>query len=94
MNTMRTTVTFDSDVAVRLKRLRKERDLGLKEIINEAVRQGLDKMEMPPKPRKPFVTRAVNLGEPLMNLDNIGEVLELLDEEDYIRKKLYPRDPG
>jgi hypothetical protein len=94
MNTMRTTVTFDPDVAVRLKRLRKERDLGLKELINEVVRQGLDKMEAPAEPRKPFVTRAVNLGEPLMNLDNIGEVLELLDEEDYIRKKLYPRDPG
>ena len=93
MNTMRTTVTFDHDVAVRLKRLRKERDLCLKELINEAVRQGLDAIEAPPKPRKPFVTRAFDLGEPLMNLDNVGEVLELLDEEDF-RKKLNPRDPG
>ena len=93
MNTMRTTVTFDPDVAVRLKRLRKERDMGLKELINQAVRQGLDAIEAPPKPRKRFETRAFDFGEPFMNLDNIGEVLDLLDEEDF-RKKLYPRDPG
>jgi adenine C2-methylase RlmN of 23S rRNA A2503 and tRNA A37 len=86
---MRTTVTFDPDVAVRLTRLRKKRDMGLKEIINEAVRRGLDAMEKPPEPRKKFETRVFDLGEPLMNLDNIGEVLEVLDEE-YFRKKLYP----
>ncbi len=87
MNTTRTTVTFDPDVAVRLKRLRKERDLGLKELVNEAVRQGLDAMEAPLEPRKKFETRVFDLGEPLMNLDNVGEVLELLDEE-YFKKKL------
>jgi hypothetical protein len=84
MNTMRTTVTFDPDVAVRLKRLRKERDLGLKELINEAVRQGLDAIEAPPKPRKPFVTRVFDCGEPLIkNMDNIGEVLAMIEGEDY-----------
>lgn len=84
MNMMRTTVTFDPDVAVRLKRLRKERDLGLKELINEAMRQGLDAMEAPPKPRKKFETRVFDLGEPLIkNMDNIGEVLALVEGEDY-----------
>jgi hypothetical protein len=84
MNTMRTTVTFDPDVAVRLARLRRKRDMGLKEIINEAVRRGLDDMETPRKPRKPFVTRAVDLGEPLIkNMDNIGEVLAMIEGEDY-----------
>jgi len=84
MNKMRTTVTFDPDVAVRLKRLRKERDLGLKELINEAVRQGLDAIETPPMPRKPFVTRVFDCGEPLIkNMDNIGEVLAMIEGEDY-----------
>ncbi|MDE2110343.1 MAG: CopG family transcriptional regulator [Alphaproteobacteria bacterium] len=90
----RTTLTLDDDVAVQLERLRRERDASLKDVVNDLLRQKLHELRALPKPRKPFVTRAVNLGEPLLSLDNIGEVLEFLDENDYIKKKLYPRDPG
>ena len=91
----RTTLTLDADVIVQLNSLRKERDTSLKKLVNELLRHRLHELKAPQKPRKPFVTRAVNLGKPLIdNLDNIGEVLEFLDEEDYVRKKLYPRDPG
>lgn len=91
---MRTTLTLDDNVTVQLERLRKERDASLKEVVNDLLRQKLHELRALPKPRKPFVTRAVNLGVPLIPLDNIGEVLEFLDEEDYVKKKLYPRDPG
>jgi ribbon-helix-helix CopG family protein len=35
---MRTTLTIDDDVAAQLERLRRERDVTLKDIINEALR--------------------------------------------------------
>lgn len=81
---MRTTVTFDPDVAVQLESLRKERDASLKVLVNELLRHRLHELKAPPKPRKPFVTRAVDLGEPLIkNMDNIGEVLAIIEGEDY-----------
>jgi hypothetical protein len=84
MNTMRTTVTFDPDVAVQLDSLRKERDASLKTLVNDLLRQKLHELRSQPNPRKPFVTRAVDLGEPLIkNMDNIGEVLAMIEGEDY-----------
>ena len=38
---MRTTLTIDDDVAAELERLRKARDAGLKDLVNEALRLGL-----------------------------------------------------
>jgi hypothetical protein len=38
---MRTTLTLDDDVAIQIERLRKTRDLALKDVINEALRRGL-----------------------------------------------------
>lgn len=38
---MRTTLTLDPDVAVRLKRLRQRRDVPLKDIVNDALRESL-----------------------------------------------------
>ena len=41
---MRTTLTIDDDVAVRLQRLRNERGDSLKAVVNEALRRGLEQM--------------------------------------------------
>jgi hypothetical protein len=79
---MRTTLTLDDDVAAMLARIRQARKLGLKEAVNEAVRQGLRQMEAPSQPRQPFQTRAMDLGECLVpNLDNIEEVLDYAEGE-------------
>ena len=81
---MRTTLTIDDDVAVVLERLRKSRDASLKDLINEALRRGIRDMTQRPKARKPFRTRTVNLGPSMIgSLDNIGEVLAMVDGEDY-----------
>jgi hypothetical protein len=81
---MRKTMTIDDDVAVQLDRLRKERDASLKELVNEGLRSWLHGMNAPPKPRKPVKLRVFDAGEPLIkNLDNIGEVLALIEGEDY-----------
>ncbi len=79
---MRTTLTLDKDVAMMLKRFRKDRDASLKALVNEALRVGLKQMAAPSKPRKPFCTTAVDLGRCLLgNVDNVAEVLAVAEGE-------------
>lgn len=81
---MRTTLTLDDDVAAALKRLRKSRDLSLKELVNEILRQGLREGNNPPKQQKRYRTRVVNLGpSKIGSLDKISEVLAIIEGEDY-----------
>jgi hypothetical protein len=83
---MRTTLSIDDDNAARLERLRKKREASLKEIVNEAIRTGLDRLEEPqPKKRKASPTKVVDLGAPLFT--DVKELIGALDE-DYDRKKL------
>jgi hypothetical protein len=79
---MRTTLTIDDDVAVRLERLRKERDASLKEIINELLRRGLRDTSEPRK-HKPFRTRTFDMGKPLISIDNVAEALAFAEGEDF-----------
>jgi hypothetical protein len=80
---MRTTLTLDDDVAAALERLRKARDLGFKELINDVLRRGLKDMTAPKKKRgEPFRTRSVALGcARLPSIDNIGEALAIAEGE-------------
>jgi len=80
---MRTTLTLDNDVAALLNRLLRTRRTGLKQLVNAALRRGLQEMASPEPPRKPFQTPTASLGECLLpNIDCIGETLEALDEEE------------
>ncbi|HLH97644.1 MAG TPA: ribbon-helix-helix protein, CopG family [Xanthobacteraceae bacterium] len=78
---MRTTITIDDDVAASLERLRRTRETSFKDLVNEALRRGIKDMTARPKPREPFRTRAVDLGQPLIPVDNIGEALALAEGE-------------
>lgn len=79
---MRTTLTLDDDVAQQLERLRRERPESFKELVNQALREGIARMEEPP-PRRPFRMPTASLGRPqVSNLDDVAEVLEMLDAED------------
>jgi hypothetical protein len=81
---MRTTLTIDDDVAIALERLRKKRDIGLKELVNDILRRGLKDMKTPSKPRPVFRTTSVSLGPSrLPDIDNIGEVLAIVECEPY-----------
>jgi hypothetical protein len=84
---MRTTLTLDDDNAVRLERLRKQRDLSLKDVVNDAIRLGLNEMDTPPKKREPFRTSVFDPGRSLVPIDNIGDVIEMLDEADLRSKR-------
>ena len=80
---MRTTLTLDDDVAARLERLRKAHDARLKDLINEALRRGLNEMDKPPKRRKPFRTPTMDLGQPLIDVTNVAEAIAIAEGEDY-----------
>ncbi len=79
---MRTTLTLDDDVAVQIARLRKERDLNLKDVVNEALRRGLSDMQQPPAKRRPFRTRPIPGVTPVLrNVDNVAEIIALAEGE-------------
>ncbi len=81
---MRTTLTLDDDVAAALERLRKTRDSGLKELINDALRRGLKEMSARPKRTQSFRTKSVGLGRVrLASVDNIGEALAIAEAESF-----------
>ncbi len=80
---MRTTLTLDDDVAVALEQLRKKRDVGLKDLVNEILRRGLNEMARPTR-REPFRTKGVSLGRMrLTTLDNIAESLATAEGEGF-----------
>jgi hypothetical protein len=79
---MRTTLTLDPDVYEEIQRLRNERGLKTKELVNSVLRLGL--VEMRRARRGPrFRTRAVSLGPKSSNLDDVAEVLALAEGDSY-----------
>ena len=81
---MRTTLTLDDDVAKLIERLRKRRGATLREIINEALREGLARLDAPSRPRKRHATKAVSLGACLVgSLDDVAEVLAVSEGDGF-----------
>jgi metal-responsive CopG/Arc/MetJ family transcriptional regulator len=80
---MRTTLTLDDDVAKRIERLRKRRDLSLREVVNQALREGLPRLENAGRRRKAHETKVVSLGGCLIgNIDDIAEVMAVADGDE------------
>lgn len=81
---MRTTLTLDDDVAVRLERERRKRKAPFKDTVNDVLRAGLDAVERGKKTREPFRTKGFSLGPSLVgSLDNVAEVLARAEGEDH-----------
>ena len=79
---MRTTVTIDDDVAVKLKAAAKHRPF--KTVLNEVLRAGFTALEKRAPPRRPYRTRGFNLGPSLVgSLDNVEEVLARVEGDDH-----------
>jgi hypothetical protein len=68
-------VNLADDVLAAVEKLRRERSVGISEIVNELVRAGLASHETP---RQPFRQQSRDLGEGIA-FDNVGEALETLD---------------
>jgi hypothetical protein len=73
---MRTTLSLDDDVAVLLEQMRKARDTTFKQLVNDALREGLTRLSSPSE-TPAFRTQPVDLGNCYCpNLDNVWEVLD------------------
>jgi hypothetical protein len=81
---VRTTLTLDDDVAKLLERLRRRRRGTLKEVVNEALREGLARLAAPHRSRKQHTTKAVSLGRCLVgNVDDVAEALAVGEGEGF-----------
>jgi hypothetical protein len=78
---MRTTLTLDPDVAAKAKRGAAKLRKPFKEIVNAALRVGLDEVLKPP-PAKPYRTKARPLGlHRGLSYDNVAELLARAEGE-------------
>lgn len=76
----RTTLKLDSDVAVEIRRIRKERDAGLGEVVNDLLREAIHRRRKSKVVKKTVWTVPFDAGEPFIkNLDNVQEVLSVLE---------------
>lgn len=81
---MRTTLSLDDDVASLLAKARKTRKATLKDVVNEALRQGLRQMNGPRPRRKRYRTKAVHLGRCLVgSLNDVTEALAIAEGESF-----------
>lgn len=82
---MRTTITLDDDLAVRLERYRTKRGESFKHALNQAVRVGLGQLE-----EQADVTHEIRHTQPLRlgrrlagSIDDISEALAVAEGEDF-----------
>jgi hypothetical protein len=81
---VRTTLTLDDDVAVRLEREQRRRQIGFKALVNDLLRAGLDALESTPRKRESFTTKGFDLGPSVIgSLDNVEEVLSRAEGESH-----------
>jgi len=82
---MRTTLTLDDDVAVLLRCVQERRRAGLKAVVNDALRLGLQQLEASPRAEQSlYRTRVAEAGRRrLPSLDNVTEVLVWAESEDF-----------
>jgi hypothetical protein len=80
---MRTTLALDEDVAQMAREVMQHLGRPSKQVINEALRNGLEQLRRP-SPAKPYrtVPKSMGLREGL-SLDSISEVLARVEGEDF-----------
>ncbi|WP_128772302.1 CopG family transcriptional regulator [Actinomyces oricola] len=73
---MRTTVRLDPEVAAAAEQLRRERQVGLGEAVNELARAGLARKPAPTR----FRQRTAHVGLKV-DVTDVADVLDLLDQD-------------
>lgn len=74
---MRTTIGLDPDVEAAVDRLRRDEGLGLSEAVNTLARRGMVTSRQGDR----YTTTSRSMGARI-DITNIGEVLDLLDQDD------------
>jgi hypothetical protein len=79
---MRTTITLDHDVAQRAKAVRARSGKTFKQVINDALRAGFERLDDAPKRSKPYRTKPkkMQLREGL-HVDDVGGLIAQLEGE-------------
>ncbi|HMP73212.1 MAG TPA: hypothetical protein PKE55_08115 [Kiritimatiellia bacterium] len=72
-------MTLEPDVGARLEKLRRRRNLSLKAAVNEALREGLARLDERPKQGQRFETSTVDLGALRIPFDDVAEALEIAE---------------
>ena len=75
-------MTLDDDVRAMIEQLQADEGLPFKEAVNRALRQGLYQ-SLAPQRRESYQQRGYRLGKAFVNLDDIGEVLEVAEGEEH-----------
>jgi len=80
---MRTTLTLEDDLALKLKELARSTDRNFKEVVNDAIRKGLSLGEPPPADQERFVVRARACGfRPGVDPTKLNQLYDDLEMED------------
>jgi hypothetical protein len=82
---MRTTLTLEPDVAARLSQLlERSRDRTLKDVVNAALRVGLECLDAPRPAKARFETPTFSAGRcALPNLDDVSEAIAFAEGEGF-----------
>ena len=88
---MRTTLTLDEDVAIRLEKLRDERGDSLKSVVNDVLRRGLEALEHSNVAmRSPYRIQPHRAGRCYVeNLDSVPEFQEPVLKSTTFRNQVY-----
>jgi hypothetical protein len=82
---MRTTLTLEPDVALKLKKRMAEQKLTLKDAVNQALRTGLKTPES--KPKTPFKVEPYPFKfKPGVDPNKLNQLLDELEIEEFVRK--------
>jgi len=88
---MRTTLTLADDVAAQLLKLQQARHARFKDVVNEALRAGLQQLAASRRPRAPFATGTADLGRCLIgSVDDTSEALAVAEGEDHHDFRRFP----
>ncbi len=79
---MRTTLTLDDELFARLKAAAHQRGVPLKQVVNEAIRSGMER----PRKRRSFKQRTFDLGRPKVDLTKANQLAAELEDEEVISK--------
>jgi len=79
---MRVTLTLDEDVAAHVRQIQQRRKSSFREVVNDALRRGLQELDQPSTPRKRFRVKTFDAGRCLIgNVDDVSETLALGEGE-------------
>jgi hypothetical protein len=83
---MRTTLTIEPDIAQQIRQRMAEKRLSLKRVVNDALREGLSKTGKKERTARFVVKPWPCQFLPGIDRDKLGQFLDQLDTEEFIRK--------